>query len=133
MNRIASIVVLVLIAATASAQFNDQRITATIPFEFAVGKNTMPAGQYVFLRTGANTLLIRNQQGRGLATVVTRPVQPTGGPSHTKLRFANIAGRQVLVQVWNDHDGIGNELYNANTLIEEAGYPAVHGNSAGRR
>jgi hypothetical protein len=135
MNRIAtSLTILVLsVASAASAQFNDQKITATIPFEFVVGKNTLPAGQYVFLRTGANTLVIRNPQGRSLVTVVTGPLQATEAPSNTKLRFANIAGSHVLVQVWNERDDMGSELYNAHSLIEEARYPAIHGTSAGRR
>ena len=133
MNHIASTIAVLLLAGAASAQFNDQKITATIPFEFAVGKNTLPAGQYVFLRTGANALLIRSATGRSLVSVVTGPVPATGVRSDAKLRFANIAGSHVLVQVWNEPDGVGSELYHAQSLIEEARYPAIHGNSAGRR
>jgi hypothetical protein len=138
MNRIASIttllaIVVLLLAGPARAQYNDQKLTATIPFEFVVGKSIFPAGQYVFLRTGANTLQIRNEQGRSLVTVVTGPVEATQASSNTRLRFVNIAGSHVLVQVWNKRDGIGSELYNAHSLVEEARYPAIHGTIAGRR
>jgi hypothetical protein len=135
MNRTTTslaLVVLVL-AVAAGAQYNDQKVTATIPFDFVVGKNTIPAGRYVFLRTGANTLLIRNPQGRSLITVVTGPVEANSVSASSKLRFANIAGSHVLVQVWSENDVIGSELYHAHSLIQESRYPAIHGTVAGRR
>jgi hypothetical protein len=135
MNRIATTLttVVLLLATAASAQYNDQKVTVTIPFEFVVGKNTLPSGQYVFLRIGANTLLIRSPQGRSLVTVITGAVEASDVVSSPKLRFANIAGSHVLVQVWSENDVMGKELYHAHSLIQEARYPAIHGTVAGRR
>lgn len=133
MNRIATTLIFVVLVTAAHAQYNDQKVTATVPFDFVVGKSTLPAGEYVFLRTGANTLLVRSPQGRSFVTVVTGPVQASEVVSRPKLRFANIAGRHVLVQVWSENDLMGSELYRAHSLIREAMYPAIHGTVAGRR
>lgn len=133
MNRIATTLTFFFLVIAAHAQYNDQKVTATVPFDFVVGKSTLPAGEYVFLRTGANTLLVRSPQGRSLVTVVTGPVQASEVVSRPKLRFANIAGRHVLVQVWSENDLMGSELYRAHSLIREAMYPAIHGTVAGRR
>jgi hypothetical protein len=139
MNRIARIatsltIAVLFLTVAASAQFNDQKTTADIPFEFSVGKTTLPAGQYVFLRTGANTLLIRDGQGRGLFTLVSDTESvPEVASSHSSLRFANVDGKRVLVELWSAQDGVGRELYRAHALLEEARYPALHGISAGKR
>jgi hypothetical protein len=138
MNRMASIatslVIAVLsLAGAASAQHDGQKLTANIPFEFVVGKTTLPAGQYVFLRTGDHTLLLRDAQGRGLYTMVTSATQAAKAPANSNIKFANIGGSHVLIQVWSEHDLTGSELYRAHALIEEARYPALHGVSAGKR
>jgi hypothetical protein len=138
MNRFASIATslstaVLLLAGAASAQFNDQKIAATIPFEFVVGKTMLPAGQYVFLRTGANLLLVRNAEGRNLTTVVTGSVEAPKAPKNSALRFETVNGSHVLVQVWNQHYAIGSELYHERSFVEEAKYSAIHGSNAGRR
>jgi hypothetical protein len=138
MNRIASIltslsIVVLLFPSAARAQYNDRTITATIPFDFCVGNLTLPAGQYAFPRPGTNLLLVRNAQGRDLVTVVSGSVQATNPSPKTKLRFATINGGHVLIQLWNEHEAIGSELYHAHSGTAEAKYPAVHGTIAGRR
>jgi hypothetical protein len=138
MNRFASIatslVIAVLsLAGAASAQYDGQKLTANIPFEFVVGKTTLPAGQYVFLRTGDHTLLLRDARGRGLYTMVTGTVQAAKSPASSNITFANIGGSHVLVQVWSEYAMAGSELYRAHALMEEARYPALHGISAGKR
>jgi hypothetical protein len=56
MKRIASILTgpslsVLFLVASAHAQYDEQRMTANIPFEFTVGNVLLPAGQYDFLRT----------------------------------------------------------------------------------
>jgi hypothetical protein len=135
MKRIATtlaIAVLLMVGA-ASAQYNDQKMVATIPFDFVVGKTALPAGQYVFLRTGQNQLLVRNTDGRNLTTVLTGAVETAKASSDSKLRFETVNGSHVLVQVWKEQEVIGSELYHARDAAEEAQYPAIHASSAGRR
>jgi hypothetical protein len=138
MNRIAGIATLLTVAVlslsgAASAQFNDQKVTATIPFEFLVGQTTLPAGHYVFLRTGVNHLSVRNAEGNGFATVVIGSVNASKVPANSKLRFETINGTHVLTQVWNEQQAIGSEIYYARSSGEGVRHQAVHGITAGRR
>ena len=103
------------------------------PLTSLSAKALCPPESMFSCETGANTLLIRSPQGRSLVTVVTGPVQASEVVSSPKLRFASIAGRHVLVQVWSENDLMGSELYRAHSLIREAMYPAIHGTVAGRR
>lgn len=138
MKRIASILTglslaVLLFAAPAQAQFEGQKITSTIPFEFTVGNRSLPAGRYVFLRTGANVFLVRNAEGRDLLTIITGSIQANQPPTKTKLQFANVDGRHVLVQIWKEQEAIGSELYYGHSYVELAKHPAIHGTVAGRR
>ena len=135
MNRIATSLVMtvLLLAGAASAQFNDQKISAKIPFDFVVGQRTLPAGQYVFLRTGNNQMLVRTAEGQNLLTVVTGSVEALKAPLTAKLRFETVNGNHVLVQLWNGENRTGRELYYQPVALEEAHYPSIHGSSAGRR
>jgi hypothetical protein len=108
-----------LFAASAHAQFNDRKVTANIPFDFTVGKTDLPAGNYVFLRTGTSFLLVRNAAGTDLLTVVTAPAEKTGAPSSPKLRFKTEAGKKVLFEIWQSESS-GMELYSPHQAVELA-------------
>jgi hypothetical protein len=125
-------IAVLLFAGAASAQYNDQKITATVPFDFVVGKSTLPAGQYVFLRTGSNQLLVRDAQGHNFITVLTQSVYAKA-PANSRLRFETIDGNHVLVQIWSGQNDGGSEIYHARDSFEEARYSAIHASSAGRR
>jgi hypothetical protein len=138
MNRIANFattltIAVLLFAGAAHAQYNDQKITASIPFDFIVGKSTLPAGQYVFLRTGINQLLVRDRDGHNFATVMTGAVNAEKAPANSKLKFETINGSHVLVQLWSEHNAVGSQLYHAREGFEQARYSAIHASSAGRR
>jgi hypothetical protein len=135
MKRMAtSLAITVLLwVGAASAQYNDQKVTATIPFDFVVGQSTLPAGQYVFLRSGSNQLLVRNAEGHNFTTVLTGSVESPKAPLRSKLKFETVDGSHVLVQVWNEQQIIGSEIYHPRSVVEAAQYPAIHGSSAGRR
>jgi hypothetical protein len=127
-----AITVLLMVGA-ANAQYNDQKMAATIPFDFVVGKTALPAGQYEFLRTGQNQLLVRSTDGRNMTTVLTGSVESAKASSGSKLRFETVNGSHVLVQVWKEQEIIGSELYHARDGVEKAQYSAIHANNAGRR
>jgi hypothetical protein len=138
MKRVASIltglsIAVLLFAAPAQAQYDGQKITSNIPFEFMIGNRSLPAGRYTFLRTGANAFLIRNADGHDLLTIMTGSIQANQPATKTKLRFANVDGHHVLVQIWKEQEAIGSELYYGHTYVELAKRPAIHGPVAGRR
>jgi hypothetical protein len=97
-------------AASAHAQYESQRIVANIPFDFTVGKLSLPAGQYDFLRTGAGIFVIRDARGNSLFTGVTSRTQPGDHPDQSMLRFSKVDGHYALLEIWNEQDSVGNEF-----------------------
>jgi hypothetical protein len=96
--------------ASAYAEYDPQRMIANIPFEFTVGRTSLPAGQYDFLRTGPNAVLVRDADGRGVMTVSSGSMHTNGSPKQSTLKFAIVNGRYVLVQIWNEPAGRGSEF-----------------------
>jgi hypothetical protein len=138
MKRIASIftgfsLAVLFFVASAQAQFDGPKLKADIPFEFTVGKISLPAGQYEFMRTGANIYLIRDANGRSSYTVTSAPIQANGVSEKSMLKFATVDGRHLLIQIWNERADIGNEFQYAQSSAELANQPSIHGVVAGRR
>jgi len=116
MKRIASTLTglsfaVLFFVASAQAQYDGQRMIAHIPFEFTVGGILLPPSQYEFMRTSENIYLVRDADGRSLFTVSSSPIQTNGLAEKSTLKFAIVDGRHVLVQIWNERAGIGNEFH----------------------
>jgi hypothetical protein len=136
MKRVASILTglslaVLFCAASAHAQ-SEQRVTANIPFDFAVGSISLPAGQYEFTRTGVNLYLVRDADGRSLFTAASNLIEPKGRTDKSALKFNNVSGHHVLVQIWNDLAGVGNEFQYGHPYEELANRPTIDGNVVGR-
>ena len=72
-------ILLGVLATNAQAQsVSAQRIVASIPFSFSVGKTSLPAGRYTFTVVNPNSdrriLQVRNTNGRSSAMVMTAGV-----------------------------------------------------------
>jgi hypothetical protein len=137
MKRIASILTglslaVLFLAASAHAQFK-QRITANIPFEFTVGSISLPAGQYEFLGTGDKIVQVRGADRRSVFTLSSASIQANGLSEKSMLKFATVDGHHVLVQIWNDLAGNGNEFLYGNTSVELAKHPTIDGTVTDRR
>ncbi len=95
---------------TAHAQRTQRVIQVNIPFEFNVGDQTFPAGNYSLVRLEPTLLELRDAQSRSLTTVVTNLVQTLKPPAAPKLQFYTEAGRHQLAQVWQADESIGQQL-----------------------
>jgi hypothetical protein len=138
MKRIASILsglslAVLFFVGSAHAQYDAQRLTANIPFEFTVGNISLPAGQYDFLRTGFNIFQIRNSAGHSVYTMAGSGVEQNAKGKLSDLKFTTVQGRHVLTQIWNQDAGMGNDFVINDSYLELAKQPAVHAISAGRR
>lgn len=105
MNRVgrvfASLLLSVLMLGSALyAQRTERVIKANIPFDFVVGNEIFPAGQYSVVLVGPVLLELRDSQGRALTNVLTQSVRTLAAPDRPKLRFDNLGGQNVLTQVW---------------------------------
>ncbi|MBK7931536.1 MAG: hypothetical protein IPJ98_29895 [Bryobacterales bacterium] len=78
------------------------RVTATIPFEFQVGAQVMPAGDYFISHQSTHVLQLTCQTGaRKSAMVVTNasPAEPAGASS--RLVFHRYGNEYFLAKVWS--------------------------------
>jgi hypothetical protein len=118
---------------SAHAQYDAQRITANVPFEFTVGNVSLPAGQYDFLRTGTNIFQVRNAEGHSVYTMAGFTIEESGPENKSTLKFAIVQGRHVLIQIWNQAAAMGNGFQIKPSYVDAANEPAIHAISAGRR
>ncbi|HEX4486210.1 MAG TPA: hypothetical protein VH088_08095 [Terriglobales bacterium] len=138
MKRITSILTglslaVLFFVGSAHAQYDAQRMRADIPFEFTVGNVTLPAGQYDFLRSGANIFQVRNAEGHSVYTMATAAIGQNAIGSTSELKFTVVQGHHVLTQIWNQNALMGNDFRINESYLELAKQPAVHAISAGRR
>jgi len=95
-----------VLAVSAHAQTSSaQRVTASIPFAFSVGKTTLPAGKYTITvlnpTSDRKTLQIRSLNGRASAIVLT--TTSNGHASDTaKLVFERYGDQYVFAQAQID-------------------------------
>jgi hypothetical protein len=116
MTRIGQILTLLttavlLIAGPAHAQSVDKTIKVKIPFEFAVGNKTFPAGSYSLVRTLPGFVILRDSRAHPVAVAITRSVQAYTAPATPKLDFYVVDGRHVLGRVWQEDELYGDELF----------------------
>jgi hypothetical protein len=111
LSLLSSLAALVLFApGTARAQFIESTVQANVPFEFTVGRRTLPAGDYTFVAVAPALLLVRDRDCRTVASVLTNPVQTTSNYSLPRLRFYLQDGKHVLAEVWQPGGHTGYEV-----------------------
>jgi hypothetical protein len=136
MKRIASILAGLSLSAlffvpSAHAQYDAQKMTANIPFEFTVGSISLPAGQYEFQRTGVNIYLIRDANGFSHYTAASVPIEASRPTEKRTVKFVTMNGRHFLVQIWNGNVGMGGEFKYTQPYVELAKEPTVHATVSG--
>jgi len=87
-----------VLSLTAAGYSQQPILRAEIPFEFSVGQQTFPAGEYVVVEVTDRVLSLRDSKG-GFLFSVTPEVLFKGG-STAKLRFERVGGQYVLSQIW---------------------------------
>ena len=91
----------VLVINTHAQTNSAQRVIASIPFEFSVGKTTLPAGRYTIAVLNPSSdrkiLQIRNVNGRSTAVVLTTGVIGSASDD-AKLVFEHDGDRYVFAQ-----------------------------------
>src|SRR2546425_10228376 len=99
---IASVVVLSMAVAAVSARAQAGFVlAANIPFDFVVGKQTLPAGEYrIEQLSGRSVLLIRSTGGHTSTFEMTMAARANDWQSESKLVF-NWPGDQIFPsQIW---------------------------------
>ena len=111
---------LVLIfAGTAEAQLKDA-LRVDIPFDFHVGDDWCPAGEYVIAETQPGVYSIRNEDTGVGNFVLTLPEErPTRQEANT-LVFHQIGNEHFLSKIWRDGRNLGGMLPVSATETEAA-------------
>jgi hypothetical protein len=102
----------------ANGQSASQRFTATIPFEFNVGEQALPAGEYeiaiVNPSSDQRVLRIRSTTGTESAIVHTHSLN-NQATNEAKLVFRAYGKRYFLGQAWSGAAGSGLETAKSQT------------------
>lgn len=98
-----------LTAVAAQAQTTPKAVRFTVPFEFNVNSEVLPAGDYT---VSVENQTVRIQKNDGKANVIAlsrRTVSANRSDSPVKLTFRHYGDQHYLAQVWVA-DGVGREL-----------------------
>ena len=113
-------VFLLVMVSVGCAQSGSQIVKVKIPFNFNIGAQRFSAGQYDLKPLLQHTVMLRNQQGRGLTNVTTISVRSMEAPSSSSLIFRRYGEHYFLIQVWVQGDTVGREIPKSRSEIESA-------------
>ncbi|HEX8141401.1 MAG TPA: hypothetical protein VF553_02325 [Pyrinomonadaceae bacterium] len=114
LTMIGLVAMLTLVAANTDAQAQSRtRYTANIPFEFTVGNETLPAGQYVIsnVKTVDGLVILHlSAQGQARATQLTNTVRAKAPSQKSMLVFNRYGERYFLAEMWRAGEVDGRQL-----------------------
>lgn len=106
-----SLLSLLLVAGSAIAQ--TIHVRANIPFNFAVGNKTFPAGTYdvgTIGQSDTTVLLLQSRDSNSSMMVGSNPAQNLKPADKTKLVFNQYGNRYFLSQIWVVGETRGHQL-----------------------
>ena len=103
---------LVMLAATSVyAQISGVLVVAKIPFEFSVGNNVLPAGEYTVSKMTRDSLVIRSVDFGTSDIFLTISTQAGTTPNQSALVFNRYGDQYFLSKVWTTGNDTGRELW----------------------
>jgi len=111
-----------LLLAASTVQAQDNGVKADIPFDFVVGNQMLPAGEYTVVNQGPvnQAILIRSDEGKAAIMSLTQPCSSFSPSAKTKLVFHTMAGRYFLYQIWTQGNSSGRQLPKSKAEVELA-------------
>ncbi|PYV39128.1 MAG: hypothetical protein DMG06_24045 [Acidobacteria bacterium] len=106
----ATFLLLSLIWAAPSLYAQSSPMTFKIPFHFNVGKTSLPAGDYTVKPVSPAALLIRSEDCRSSAIVLTISAQTSQVREKGTLVFNQYGDHYFLSKVWHPGNNMGREL-----------------------
>jgi hypothetical protein len=123
MNRLRSVLFgLGLLLVVSGAQAQETRVKAHIPFDFVVGNQTLPSGEYLMASEGSinQAIVIRSADRKTAMLSLTNSCSSYKPSETSKLVFHRVAGRYFLSQVWVEGKSAGRQLPRSKAEIEMA-------------
>jgi hypothetical protein len=111
-KQLFALVGLGLLLATVSAYARTRMLTANIPFNFIVGKASLPVGEYMIRSLGLSSraMVIQSQDGNLAKVVLPIACTSTEAQERTRLVFHRYGDQYFLAQIWTAGNDVGNEL-----------------------
>jgi hypothetical protein len=98
-----------LLLATAPAFAQTIRLKAEIPFNFMVGKTTLPSGEYT-IRSLSDQVLSISGLGQHSILFTASTCRSLKAAPQSKLVFARYGDRYFLSEMWTEGNSVGREL-----------------------
>ncbi len=117
LRSILAALVVLLMATAAHAQ--QSMVSASVPFNFAVGDRAYPAGNYLFKNDGA-VLIITDSDRAKTEVTLSHSCESTARSADTKLVFDTMGGYYFLRQIWVAGNLTGRELPRSRTEVRLA-------------
>ena len=104
------IIAIALASAVISANAQSSRVVVSnVPFEFIVGDQTLPAGEYRIVQTLAHGLTIRSADSEHAVIRMTNLLSPRD-TEKARLMFRKYGERYFLAEVWDGSGSTGRQL-----------------------
>jgi hypothetical protein len=123
MHRLRSAVLgLGLLLAVSATKAQETGVKANIPFNFVVGNQMLPAGEYTIMNQGAvnQTVLIRSDEQKAVMFSLIQPCSSSQPSAKTKLVFHALGGRYFLYQIWTQGNYAGRQIPKSQAEVELA-------------
>jgi hypothetical protein len=95
-------------------------VKTDVPFEFRVGGQSLPAGEYTVVTKSPTMVVIRSKDGQRSAVSMTNVVQANQISVDGKLVFNRYGEFYFLSQVWTPGEEVGRKLIRSSTEQEVA-------------
>jgi len=114
------VLAVLLLATAAPAQQNG--VKAAVPFDFVVGNQSYPAGEYTLRAAliGSSVIRIENMNEVSAAFTQSNQCSKATPSLETKLVFRRMGGHYFLYQVWTEGNATGREFPKGRIEVELA-------------
>ena len=111
----------VVLAGTNAYGQSSTRLKASIPFDFRVGSQSLPAGEYTVVPKSPMIVVIQSKDGHRSAAAQSNAVQANQSPADGKLIFQRYGALYFLSQIWTPGEDVGRKLPKSGVEQEVAG------------
>jgi hypothetical protein len=118
-----------LALATAPVYAQTIRVKANVPFEFIVGQQKLPAGEYTIqsINLDGSVLELRDSDQQANGMVITNRCESLRPSAQTRLIFHRYGNRYFLAQIWAAGNSAGRELPKSRRELDLANIFSVQG------
>jgi hypothetical protein len=102
------------------AQSQVPALKVNIPFNFSIGSQMFPAGEYSLKTLRQHTIILQNQRGESVTNFFTNSVESRKASDSAKLIFHAYEGHRFLAEMWQSGSNIGQAVAKSTLEVEMA-------------